>query len=131
MAKRLSEQLAELSVRAKNAEDAAAATQRETHDKIVLRRLQARTAATAAVEKVSQEIKSAGGTAARDWNIVKAKIAADIGTLKADAAQTKRVLGVKYAESRADRLEWEAGFAIDYAIASVRAGQVGRSGCDR
>jgi hypothetical protein len=26
---------------------------------------------------------------------------------------------VKHAESRADRLEWEAGFAIDYAIASV------------
>jgi len=26
---------------------------------------------------------------------------------------------VKRAEHRADRLEWEAGFAIDYAIASV------------
>ena len=26
---------------------------------------------------------------------------------------------MKHAESRADRLEWEAGFAIDYAIASV------------
>jgi len=119
MTKRLSEQLAELSVRAKNAEDSVAATQKETHDKIVLRRQQARTAATAAVEKVSQEIKSADSAAARDWNIVKAKIAADIGTLKADAAQTKRVLGAKYAEGRADRLEWEAGFAIDYAIASV------------
>ncbi|WP_167561267.1 hypothetical protein [Bradyrhizobium sp. AS23.2] len=26
---------------------------------------------------------------------------------------------MKRAERRADRLEWEAGFAIDYAIASV------------
>ena len=26
---------------------------------------------------------------------------------------------MKRAESRADRLEWEASFAIDYAIASV------------
>ena len=59
------------------------------------------------------------------------KVAADMSMLKADASQVKRDLGVKYAESRADRLEWEAGFAIDYAIASVRAGQVGRSGCDR
>jgi len=119
MAKRLSEQLAELSVRAKNAEDAAAAAQKEAHDKVVVRRQQARAAATAAVEKVNQKIKSAGNAAARDWNTVKAKIAADMSTLKADAAQAKHNLGVKYAENRADRLEWEAAFAIDYAIASV------------
>src|SRR6202046_155629 len=30
-----------------------------------------------------------------------------------------KLLDVKHAENRADRLEWEAGFAIDYAIASV------------
>jgi len=51
MAKRLSEQLADLSVRAKNAEDAAAAAQKETHDKFVARREQARATATTAVEK--------------------------------------------------------------------------------
>jgi len=119
MDKRLSEQLAELSVRAKTAEDSVAAAQKEAHDKVVVRRQQARVAAKAAVEKVNQEIKSAGTTAAKDWNIVKAKIAADMSTLKADAAQAKHTLDVKYAESHADRLEWEAGFAIDYAIASV------------
>ena len=119
MAKRLSEGLADLSVRAKDAEDAVAAAQAEAHDKIVVRRQQARAAATAAVEKVNQEIKSAGDAAVRDWNTVKAKIAADINTLKADAAKTKHSLDVKHAENRADRLEWEAGFAIDYAIASV------------
>jgi hypothetical protein len=119
MAKRLSEGLAELSVRAKNAEDAVVTAQAEAHDKIVVRRQQARAAATAAVEKVNQEIKSAGEAAARDWNTVKAKITADINTLKADTAKTKHSLDVKHAENRADRLEWEAGFAIDYAIASV------------
>ena len=36
MAKKLSEQLADLSVCAKNAEDATAAAQREAHDKIML-----------------------------------------------------------------------------------------------
>ena len=51
MAKRLSEGLADLSVRAKDAEDAVAAAQAEAHDKIVVRRQQARAAATAAVER--------------------------------------------------------------------------------
>jgi hypothetical protein len=119
MAKRLSEQLAELTVRAKNVEDAMAAAQQEAHDKIVVRRQQAHAAATAAVERINQEIKSSGNGAAKDWNAVKAKIAADMSTLKADAVQAKHNLDVNYAENRADRLEWEAGFAIDYAIASV------------
>ena len=129
MAKRLSEQLADLSVRAKNTEDAVAAAQKEVqditplvkpaHDKIVARKEQARAAATTAVEKVNQEIKSAGNSAARDWNTAKAKIAADMSALKANVVHAKQDLDAKHAASRADRLEWEAGFAIDYAIASV------------
>ncbi len=119
MAKRLSEQLADLSVRAKNAEDAAAAAQKEAHDKFVARREQARATATTAVEKVNKEIKSAGDSAIRDWNTVKAKIAADMIALKANVATAKHDRDVKRAENLADRLEWEAGFAIDYAIASV------------
>ena len=119
MAKRLSEQLADLSVRAKAAEDAAAAAQKEAHDKIVARKEQARAAATAAVEKVNQEAQSARDSAARNWNAVKAKIAADMTALKADVAHAKHDRDVKRAENRADQLEWEAGFAIDYAIASV------------
>src|SRR6516165_6022032 len=101
MVKPLSEQLADLSVRAKAAEDAAAAAQKEAHDKIVARKEQARAAATAAVEKVNQEAQSARDSAARNWNTVKAKIAADT------------------AEDYADEMESEASFAIDYAIASV------------
>jgi hypothetical protein len=50
---------------------------------------------------------------------VKAKIASDMTTLKANVAHAKHDLDVKHAENRAERLEWEAGFAIDYAIASV------------
>ena len=41
MVKPLSAQLADLSVRAKNAEDAAAVAQKEAHDKLVARRDQA------------------------------------------------------------------------------------------
>ena len=45
MVKPLSAQLADLSVRAKNAEDAVAAAQKEAHDKVVARREQAHEAA--------------------------------------------------------------------------------------
>ena len=50
MAKRLSEQLAELSIRAKNAEDAVVAAEKEAHDKVMTRMEQAHAAATAATE---------------------------------------------------------------------------------
>ena len=43
----------------------------------------------------------------------------DPSHLKANVAHVKHERDVKRAENRADRLEWEAGFAIDYAIASV------------
>jgi hypothetical protein len=119
MAKQLSEQLADLSVRAKNAEDVVAAAQKEAHDKIVVRKEQARAAATKAIETVNQEIKSAGNTVAGNLNAVRAKLDADMSALKANVAQVEHNLDVKRAETRAERLEWEAGFAIDYAIASV------------
>ncbi len=119
MAKRLSEQLADLSVRTKNAEDAATAAEKEAHDKIMARKEQARAAATTAVEKVGQEIKSIDDTAVRNWSTIRAKIAADMNALKADVAQAKHDWDVKRTENHAERLEWEAGFAIDYAIASV------------
>jgi hypothetical protein len=119
MAKPLSQQLADLSVRAKNAEDAVAAAEKEAHDKIEARKEQARAAATKATEKVKQEIKSVGDTAVRNWTAVRAKIDADMDGLKAGVARAKHDLDARHAESHAERLGWEAGVAIDYAIASV------------
>jgi hypothetical protein len=119
MARRLSQQLADLSVRAKNAEDAVAAAEKEAHGKIETRKDQARAAAARATEKVNQEIKSVGDTAVRNWTAVRTKVAADIDALKAGVARAKHDLDAKHAESHAERLEWEAGVAIDYAIASV------------
>jgi hypothetical protein len=99
MAKRLSQQLADLSVRAKNAEDAVAATEKEAHEKLDARKEQARAAAAKATEKVNQEIKSAGDTAVRNWTAIRTKIAADIDALKAGAARAKHDLDAKHAES--------------------------------
>ncbi len=116
---KLSEQLADLSVHAKNAEDAIAAAQKEAHDKIVERKEQAHDAATTAIEKVNRGLQSAGDTATRNLSAVKAKIDADINALKANVAEAKHEFDAKRAENNAERLEWEAGIAIDYAIASV------------
>ena len=48
---KLSQQLADLSVQAKSAEDAVTAAEKEAHDKVVARKEQARVAASAAVER--------------------------------------------------------------------------------
>ena len=71
--KPISEQLAELSVRAKSAEDAMAAAQKEAHDKIEARKEQARAAAKSATEKIDRELKSVGNSAAKNWDAVRAK----------------------------------------------------------
>ena len=119
MAKKLSEQLADLSVHAKKAEDTVAAAQKETHDKILSRWEQARADAAATTERVNQQIQSAGDSVAKDWNARKAKIAADIDALKAKVVRKKHELDARRAEKEADRLERDAGVAIDYAIAAV------------
>jgi hypothetical protein len=50
---------------------------------------------------------------------MKAKIAADMDALKTRVTIQKHERDVKRAERLAGQLEWEAGFAIDYAIASI------------
>jgi hypothetical protein len=119
MAKPLSEQLSELSSHVKDTEDAVAAAQKEAHDKVIARREQARTAAMAAVDRVDRDVKAAGDSTAKNWNVLKAKVAGDIDALKAAVGQRKHERDVKRAENQAERLEWEAEFAIDYAISSV------------
>ncbi|MBZ6079030.1 hypothetical protein [Microvirga puerhi] len=124
MAKPLSELLTELSARAKNAEDHVAAAQQEAHDKIAARREQSRAAVETAITKVNQDIKSAGETAADKWKSLQAKVAADMEALKENMAQRKHERDVKHAENRAERLEWEAALAIDYAAASIEQAEL-------
>ena len=119
MAKQLSEQLADLSVHAKRAEDTLAAAQKETHEKIMSRWEQARADATAATEMVNRQIQSVGDSVAKDWNARKAKIAADMDALKAKVVRKTRELDARLAAKEADRLESDASLAIDYAIAAV------------
>jgi hypothetical protein len=122
--KPLSEQLANLSVRAKNTEDAAAAAQKEAHDKVVARVAQAQADAEQAVQKVNQNIKSASDTASAKWNGMKAKINVDMDDLKLKVAQRKHDLTVKRAANYSQLLDEDASCAIDYATASIEQAKV-------
>jgi hypothetical protein len=119
MVKPLSAQLADLSIRAKSAEDAVAAAQKEAHEKVVARREQAHAAATAAIEKMDRDLRSAGNDITSNWNALKAKVAADIDAWNGKIGQLKHDRGVERAENHAERLEWEASFAVDYAVAAI------------
>lgn len=119
MATPLSEHLTNLAISARNAEDAVAAESNEAREKIEARREQSRAAVSVAVEKVNEDIQSAGDTVSRHWDNLKAKIAADNAAIKADVAEWKHGREIKRTERYAQELEQEASFAIDYAIVAV------------
>jgi hypothetical protein len=126
MVKPLSEQLADLSVSAKKAEDAVAAAQKEAHDEVIARREQAHAAAAAAIQKVDRDLKSAGDTVKsagdavlNSWRALQAKVSADMDALNAKIALGKHKVDINRADHHAERLEREASFAVDYAAASI------------
>lgn len=119
MVKPLSAQLADLSVRAKSAEDAVAAAQKEAHDKVVARTEQAHAATTAAIQKMDRDVKSANNDITTHWNALKAKVSADMDAWNEKIAELKHDRSVKRADNHAERLEWEASFAVDYAAAAI------------
>ena len=117
--KALSEQLSELSVRAKSVEDSFAAAEKEAKEKVAARKAEALTTAKTAVERVNKQIQSVGEAAAEDWGALQKKIVADMNAVMTYATSAKHDLDAKRAEHRAELLEWDAGFAIDYAVAAV------------
>ena len=122
--KPLSEQLAELSRRARDVEDAFAQAEKEAQNQLDARKAQALAAAQSAAERINQQAKAIAGNASRGWAELQAKIAADMNSLTKFAAQTKHKLDILRAEDRAEFLEADAGFAIDYAIAAVEQAQL-------
>jgi hypothetical protein len=119
VAKQLSEHLSDLSVRAKNLENAVAAAQKEGHDKLVARTAEARASATASVEKLKQSVKAARDAGSTKWGAMEAKLGADMDTLKTRVIEKKRAIDASIAERDAEDAEDAASFAIDYAIAAI------------
>jgi hypothetical protein len=119
MVKRLSEQLSDLSVRAKNVENAVTEAQKEGHEKVVARTAEARASATAAIDKVKQSVKAASDAGSTKWGAMQAKLGADMDALKMRVSEKKHAIDVKIAERDAEDAENDASYAIDYAVASI------------
>jgi hypothetical protein len=119
MVKPLSDQLSDLSARAKNVENAVTAAQKEGHEKVVARTAEARASATAAVDKMKQSIKAARDAGSTKWGAMEAKLGADMEALKTRVSEKKRAIDTKIAERDAENAADDASFAIDYAIASI------------
>jgi hypothetical protein len=117
--KPLDQQLADLSVCAKEAEDSFAAARKETRDRVVARREKARASAVALADRVDKDIQAVGDSVAGQWNALQAKVAADIDRLKTAYEERQHDRAVDRTVHRADRLESEAGIAIDFALASI------------
>lgn len=117
--KPLDQQLADLSECAKEAQDAFSQARKETHDSVVARREQARVSAAAFADRVDKDIQSVGDAIAGQWRTLQAKISDDISRLKETYDQRQHDRSVDRVVHRADRLESEAGIAIDFALASV------------
>jgi hypothetical protein len=119
MMKRLSDQLSDLSVRAKNLENTALAAQKEGHDKVAAHTAEARASATAAVDKVKKSVKAASDAGSTKWGAMQAKLGADMDALKMRVSEKQHAIDAKIAERDAEDAEDDASYAIDYAIASV------------
>ena len=117
--KPLDQQLSDLSVRAKKAEDAIAEARRETRDRVAARREEFRAAAAAAADRVDQDLKSAGATLEQQWNALREKVTSDINRLRTNIAERQVERNVHRLADRASRKENEACVAIDFALASI------------
>ena len=114
-----SERLANLSERAKDAEQALNAAANEARERIDQRREQFRTAATEAANRVQEDLSKAGPEAQAQWTALKAKVTADISRLKANITERQVERNVTRLADRAARKETEAYVAIDFALASI------------
>jgi hypothetical protein len=117
--KPLSQQLADLSARAKKAEDDEAAARKEERAKIQARvdKLQADTKARAA--KVDAAIVAAKDTAMGRWMALQKQVMMENDRIKADIDAKKAERDTTRAVHKADRAEDNAAEAISFAYVAI------------
>jgi hypothetical protein len=115
----ISERLADLSQRAKAAEDAFAAARTETKQKLEAEMAQARMAVERFKDKVQQDASSATDRARDEWQDVQGRIAKRVARIKADVEVRKEEFAADRAELRADLAADEASAAIAEASGAI------------
>ena len=118
--KPLSQQLAELSVQAKNAENSITKAQTEAKERLQQKREQARQQTEHALEVVNQQFQQLTGDARTRFEATKFKVNSDFEQLKQRARESKQKLEAWQAANYAEDKETDARIAIDYAIAATK-----------
>jgi hypothetical protein len=135
--KPLSQSLSELSVKAKGAEDAAAAAREEGRDKLEARLVDLRASAEQRQAHLEQAASEAKESATSRWEELRANVHAHLERIKTDFDARKQTLDVKRAERRAESAEQDAAatilvasFAIEQAEYAVLYATLARSEAD-
>lgn len=115
----LSQQLAELSARAKRAEDNFASAKAQAKEDFEHTRRVARENAREAIDDLNREVANVRDATNARWQGFKAKLQADAARLKEDIAQDRREFSAWQKENYADVCEEDAVLAIEYAAASI------------
>ena len=130
----LSERLADLSQRAKAAEDAFAAARTDNKQKLQAELAQARAAVESFKEKVQQDASFATDRVKDEWQDVQGRIAKRVARIKADVEVRREEFTADRAQLRADLAADEAsaaiadaGGAIEYARFAVLRAAVARA----
>jgi exonuclease VII large subunit len=115
----LSEKLADLSQRAKAAEDAFDAARTDTKQKLETRIDQARTSVEQLKQRIQQEAASATDEAKAQWQDLQGRITKRVDKMKTDINARKQQFASDRAKVRADFAEDEAAAAIADASGAV------------
>jgi hypothetical protein len=135
--KPLSEQLTELSARAKQAEDSATAARTEDREAVQARVDQLQADASARGARVHADAAAAKDTVTGRWTALQTQVKTGIDGIKTDIDARKREVDAGRAERKAERAEDNATSAIsfaqdaiDYAESAVLDAVIARSDAD-
>jgi hypothetical protein len=124
MVKPVSEQLSDLSVRAKKAEDAAAAAKQEDAAKVQQREDQIKADAARRKASAQQHASAAEDSVASDWAKVSARAQSDVDGIRTKIDVKKHQHDRDKAIKAADDAEEHARRAIDFAIDAIDNAEV-------
>jgi hypothetical protein len=114
--KKLSQQLSDLSDRAKKTEDVVDAAKSKNRERLQAQKTQLQTAVGAEQARIDETTTEAQADIRSKWNDVRTAMAGHVADLRSKGEQHKAERDLKHAEQRADDAELDAADAIDFAI---------------
>jgi hypothetical protein len=114
--KKLSEQLSDLSDRAKKTEDVVDAAKTKNRERLKAQKAQLQTAVSTEQTRIDERATKAQADAHSKWHDLRTAMDGHFADLRAKGEQHKAERDLKRAEDRADDAELDASDAIDFAI---------------